>query len=48
MVFADHSEPDAQLSRCPGVVILQDIAWALNELTARGVIGPNPLPEVSE
>ncbi|KAK9901663.1 hypothetical protein WJX75_007212 [Coccomyxa subellipsoidea] len=26
----------------------QDIAWALSELTARGVIGPNPLPEVSE
>jgi hypothetical protein len=48
MVCADHSEHDAQLSRCPGFVTLQDIAWALSELTARGVIGPNPLPEVSE
>lgn len=35
---------------CPAEAasLQQDIAWALSELTARGVIGPNPLPEVSE
>ena len=31
-----------------GLIALQDIAWARAELTARKVIGPGPLPEISE
>ena len=31
-----------------GGSVSQDIVWARAELTARKVIGPGPLPEISE